>query len=84
MVYIYIILNFDPKHRLWVLIRMAWEKQTCTNNQYFEQEYQKNLLKFTESQTSLIIVWACFHNDTKFSMYHFPLITQTGQLINFQ
>ena len=35
-----IFLMFDPKHRLWVLVRTASPVLTCTHNQCFEQTYK--------------------------------------------
>ena len=49
-----IFLIFDPKHRLWVLVRTASARLgeavlTCTHNLCFEQKYEKYQIFSTEN-----------------------------------
>ena len=59
---IHIFLNFDPKHRVWVLVRTA-SPRVCTHNQCFEQIYQKYRSYYEENllilhgQTFVMIIY---------------------------
>ena len=60
--YTYFILIFDPKNRLWVLVRTVL---TCTHNKNFKTIiffHMKFSNFITEKKKSLYIAWAGFHN----------------------
>ena len=63
-------LIFDPKHRLWALVRTE-AVLTCTHNQCLEQKYHFCPMKSisTAEKTSLYIAWASFRN-----VFHLPLL----------